>query len=185
MEKTSGGAPPGELTVLGVPFSNMTSEPSASISPVAAATPGTLPTRTQHRVGERLGEAVVGVADGAQLDDDVVLDVDRVEDLAERAVDLAGHDERARDHRDAEHDRECRQQGAQRARAQARERQAEHRALLQRLDLIEDLVGAHGAAVRDDQPVAQEHHAVGDRGGARVVRDDHDRLAELGRSTGA
>ena len=35
-------------------------------------------------------------------------------------------------------------------------------------------------AVRDDQPVAEEQHAVGDRGGARVMRDDHDRLPELG-----
>ncbi len=36
-------------------------------------------------------------------------------------------------------------------------------------------------AVGDDQAVAQEHDAIGDRGGARVVRHDHDRLAEVGR----
>ena len=29
------------------------------------------------------------------------------------------------------------------------------------------------------QPVGEVEHAVGDRGGARLVRDHHDRLAEL------
>src|SRR5262245_31679062 len=41
--------------------------------------------------------------------------------------------------------------------------------LLQRLDLVEDLVRRHARAVRDDQPVVEEDDPVGDRGGARVV----------------
>ena len=56
VEKTSGGAPPGELTALGVPLSNVTSEPRASTSPMAAATPGTLPTRTSTELENGSGK---------------------------------------------------------------------------------------------------------------------------------
>ena len=102
----------------------------------------------QHGAREGLLEAAVVFAHRPQIDDDVVLDVDSVEDLRERAVDLTGHHEGARDHRDAEHDRERGQQGAQRPRAQACERESEHRRLLQRLDLVEDLVARHAARGR-------------------------------------
>ena len=52
VENTSGGAPPLVLTRLGLPFSNTTREPSASISPVAAAAPGTLRTRSRTEAGK-------------------------------------------------------------------------------------------------------------------------------------
>ena len=52
VENTSGGAPEVEPTRLGVPLcSKVTSEPSASISPVVAATPGTLPTLVSTEAG--------------------------------------------------------------------------------------------------------------------------------------
>jgi hypothetical protein len=56
VENTSGGAPPAEVTRLGSPPGNVTSEPSASISPIVAATPGTFWTRCRTVAGNGSGK---------------------------------------------------------------------------------------------------------------------------------
>src|ERR1700761_8812599 len=48
----------------------------------------------------------------------------------------------------------------------------------ERLHGVDDLGLAGAAHLADDPPVGEEQDPVGDRGGAGIVRDHHDRLAD-------
>ena len=100
------------------------------------------------------------------------------EDRIEGARDRVREDERAADHRDAEDDREGGQRGAQLAAEQALEREAGHLASSCSI-AAEDVVRRRARQLAHDLAVGEEEHAVGHRGGAGVVGDHHDRLAQL------
>ena len=138
-------------------------KPLASTVPVASPTWSTSRTLLEQGVGDGGGPAhrVLDLVLGG--DDRVGARVRGGEDGVERLVDGVREDVGAADHRDAEDDGEGGQQRAAATQPQALERDASH-ALL--------------TSSRDDLAVLEVQDAVGDRGGARVVRDHHGRLAE-------
>ena len=133
----------------------------------------------QARVdGRPLGRPVarVHLEGGAGGDDGVGAVVGGARQGVGGAAHRVGDRERAAHHGDAEHDGQRRQRGAQPAAGEALEGDPDHRTrrLAHRGD---DLVLGRRGEVADDPAVGQEQHAVGGRGGARVVRDHHGRLA--------
>ena len=101
------------------------------------------------------------------------------EDRVEAGVDRVGEDEGAAHHRDAHHDRERGQDQPELAPEQILERDPDHDAAARRSSSF--IVFSTSAAVapllvEHDQPVGEVEDPVGDRGGARVVGDHHDRL---------
>ena len=93
------------------------------------------------------------------------------------AADLVGQHVGAGDHRHAEQDGDRGQRGAQLALGEAAEREADHAASSLRWSRICSCDGCSWSI--DDLAVGEEQHRVGDRGRAGVVRDHHDRLAEV------
>ena len=93
--------------------SRPTSFASSEMPPSATATPGSPRTFCEQRLGQRRRrDALVRVAADRALagDHGVGVLVDLGEDGAERGLDRVGEDVGAADHRDAEHDRDRRQQ---------------------------------------------------------------------------
>ena len=83
-------------------------------------------TRDQ-RLGNRRGSALGALDDLLAGDDRVGLLIRRGEDAVERLLDRVGQDERAADHRDADHDRERGQQRTDLAPQEALQRDSGHR----------------------------------------------------------
>ena len=103
--------------------------------------------------------------------------VRRREDAVEGLLDRVGQDQRAADHRDADHDGERRQQRADLAPREALQRDGDHRSVISS-SAARISCALERPEVADDVAVGEEQHAVGDRRGVRVVGDHHRGLAE-------
>ena len=121
-ETTMAGAPPSDSTTVAVDH-ELPGGLDLALGVLDAVHLGDLPDGGLGQRGQRVLE---GVELGRARDDDVDLGVAGREDVVERGVDLVGQDEGARHHRDAEHDRDRRQDGAELAGHEPAEDQPDH-----------------------------------------------------------
>ena len=176
MLKPRFGAPP---KTIALPFWS-TSSASPLTLPSTAATPGTARTLASSDSLDRRRERALALGDVERrlaADDDGRALADVGEDRVERLVDRVGEDERAADHRDAEHDRDRRQRRAELAAEQARERDLDH-ALARPIAARISTAGLRGSS-STITPSARKSMRSAIVGGVRVVRDHDHRLAEL------
>ena len=101
------------------------------------------------------------------------------EQIVERLRQRVGEDEHAGQERRAGDDGERGEQQAALASQDALQRELEHGSVPEALHAVEHAVGRRREHLVDDLAIGEEDHPVGVAGGDRIVRDHHDRLAEV------